>query len=144
MQEFGFVTLASFRLCVCVLCLLSLAPKRVAASWLSMMWTVDDLCVLETPNIASCFCRCFSNNYRVGGLLGHRIKLTCGCDDFLTGGWRSVGTVVFCVCTSWRHQTLLRLFCYCFTGFFFGLRGLMSHRVALSCWCGELLTATWL
>ena len=31
----------------------------------------------------------------MGGLLGHRIKFSCGCDDFLIGGWRSLGTVVF-------------------------------------------------
>ena len=41
------------------------------------------------------FCRCFSNNYRVGGLLGHSIKLSCGCDDFLTGGWRFSGHSCF-------------------------------------------------
>ena len=54
MQEFGIVTLASFRLCECYLFVRS-RTKRVVASWLSMMWTIDDLCVLETPNIVSCF-----------------------------------------------------------------------------------------
>ena len=53
-KRFDFVTLANFRLCECSL-LAKSRTKTLAASWLSMMWTVDDLCVLETPNIASFF-----------------------------------------------------------------------------------------
>ena len=55
----------------------------------------------------------------MGGLLGHRIKFSCGCDDFLSGGWRSLGTVVFCVCTSLEALNIASFVLSLFHWFFF-------------------------
>ena len=79
----------------------------------------------------------------MGGLLGHRIKFSCGCDDLLTDGWRSLGTVVFLRVHVQEAPNIASFVLSLFHWFFFGLRGLMSHRVALSCWCDELRTAMW-